>query len=83
MARLVVSRQEILQWIAEELAKREECSQCKAPSIGKISPPDSDGCNWSVQYFRVTGVPAESCMTTCRPVMDKIILRAQAKFNIE
>jgi len=79
MNRDLISRDELAQWLTQELQKVEDCEHCSVSGILLLQKPDDQGCNWSDSItVRSAGVPAEYFGDYLRP----IIARARARFNV-
>lgn len=79
MSRTAVSQQELLQWLNTELAKHEECNDCRITSVKALRETDAEGCNWSLANLQCSGVPT----VHCQRVANQVIAQARAKFNIK
>ncbi len=80
MERTLVSGDELVKILNEELAKYEECKDCSfhAPPF-KLVEPHKDGCNWSTINLRCSGVPHE----ICSPFANRVVTEAQQKYNLK
>lgn len=77
--RTVVSREELEQWLTNELQKIEDCEECSVGGIMPLREPDEDGCNWSGDVVVSSGgVPVEYF----RPYLARIMREARNRFNI-
>ena len=66
MNKILVTKQELQDWLTSEIQKYEGCETCKL---------DGEGCNWSdTLYLNQSGIPSE--------ILHNVIQAARAKFNI-
>lgn len=79
MPRQIVSEVELLRWINAELAKSDDCADCRVTSIMRLRGVDADGCNWSSANFRCSGRP----VAVCQSVANAAIAQARSLFNIQ
>ena len=79
MKRILVSQDDLLNWMNSRLAEYEECNDCRFTSVLRLREEDDYGCNWSTANLRCSGVPVE----VCQPIARRIIYQAMLKFNIE
>jgi hypothetical protein len=79
MRRIVVSQENIISWLNDEIAKHEECIDCRVTSITRLEEQGEDGCNWVAKNLRCSG----TITRVCQPVLEQVIAQARAKFNIE
>lgn len=77
MPRRTVSEVELLQWINAELAKDDDCTDCRVTSVVR-GCVDAQGCNWSSANLRCSGRP----VVPCQSVANKVIAQARLLFNI-
>jgi len=79
MERILVSVEELLFILNDELSKYEEFRNCRFENPPtKLLIPDEDGCNWSTIHIRYKGVSTE----VGRPVVERIVTQARKKYNI-
>lgn len=78
MARQIVSGEELLKWLNVELAKHDECDDCRFTSVMRLRGTDADGCNWSSPTLRCSGRP----VAPCHAVANELVTQAQARFNL-
>lgn len=80
MERKIISEEELLSILNNELSKYEECRNCRFdnPPL-KLMEPDKDGCNWSTIYMRCSGVSSDICWQFA----DRIVFEARKKYNIK
>jgi hypothetical protein len=79
MPRKTVSEVELLQWINAELAKNDDCVDCRVTSVMRLRDVDADGCNWSSANLRCSGRP----VVLCQSVANEAIAQARLLFNIQ
>ena len=79
MTRKTVSEVELLRWINVELAKDDECTDCRVTSVMSLRGVDAEGCNWSSANLRCSGRPA----VLCQSVANEVIGQARLLFNIK
>ena len=79
MARETVSEEALLEWLNRELAKHDECDDCRFTSVTRLRGTDSDGCNWSSPNLRCSGRP----VGVCHAVANELVVQAQAHFNLK
>ncbi|MFZ2148277.1 MAG: hypothetical protein WAV28_13755 [Sedimentisphaerales bacterium] len=79
MKRTLVPQEELLSWMNSQLAKYEECTDCRFTSVQQLREEDEHGCNWSPHNLRCSGVPAQ----VCRPIAEGIAAQAMKKFNVQ
>ena len=78
MSRTVLSKEKLLHWMNLQLAKYEECDNCKFNSVVELKEVDENGCNWSSSNLNCSGVPAQ----VCHPIAQQIITQAKIKLNV-
>lgn len=78
MNRKLVSQEKLLEWMNKELAKHEDCEDCRFIGVMGLQDKDSDGCNWSPGYIRCRGVSSE----ICKPFASRVTAEAQKRFNL-
>ena len=79
MDRRLVSVEELLSILNDELSKYEEFKDCRFENPPmKLLVPDEDGCNWSAIQIKYIGVSDE----VGRPVVERIVAEARKKYNI-
>jgi hypothetical protein len=80
--RQLVSANELLAILNEEMSKYEECEGCDfdRPPM-KLATQDEDGCNWSTTglHIRCGGAPSEISL----PCAKKIVADARRKYNLK
>ena len=79
MSRQSVTQLELLRWLNAEMSRQFLCTGCAFTTIHALSPPDADGCNWSVADFACKGTPA----AVCAPKANQMIVQARAAYNLE
>ena len=79
MARAIVSQEELLKWLNAELAKHDECDDCRFTSVTRLRGTDADGCNWSSPNLRCSGRP----VAPCDAIAKELVAQAQARFNLK
>ncbi len=80
--RQVVSKDELVRIMNEELGKYEECKDCRLREPDSLIEPDETGCNWSLDKpgaLHCSGVPTE----VCAPFAYRVIAEAMSKYNIK
>ena len=75
--RRIVSEEELISWMNEQLHIEEDYRDCQFTSVYKLADQDSEGVNWSTPRLRCSGAPASIC--TARASV--IEVEARAKFN--
>jgi hypothetical protein len=79
MERMLVSEQELLRILNEELKKVEDSEGYRfGNGVLRLTDTDEDGCNWSTVYLRGSGVPVELMAATAA----RIVTEARKKYNI-
>jgi hypothetical protein len=79
MNRTLVSQEELLNWMNSQIAKYEECTNCRFTSVLQLREEDEDRCNWSSFNLRCSGVPAH----VCQPIAEQIAIQAREMFNLK
>lgn len=79
MPRKTVSEVELLRWINAELAKNDECTDCRVTSVMPLHSVDVEGCNWFSANLRCSG----RAVVLCQSVANEVIDQARSLFNIE
>ena len=81
MKRDLVSKDELISILNKELAKYEDCENCRFHGVIELAEEDEDGCNWSRSdvIVRCSGVPAEICM----PFAARTVSEVGGKYNIK
>jgi hypothetical protein len=80
MDRKLVTREELLAILNEELKKREGMENYSFTSVGyELVEPDAEGCNWSTPVLRGSGVPLEPCI----PIARRVVEEARKKYNLK
>ena len=79
MKRILVSQEDLLDWMNSQLGKYEECTNCRFTSVLQLKEKDEYGCNWSPHNLTCSGVPAE----VCQPIAQKVVAKAMVKFNVK
>lgn len=79
MARKLLTREELAEWMTAQLRKVEDCEECSVGPVNLLQQPDTDGCNWSDSLVvQSAGVPREHF----GPHVAQIGAMAKAMFNI-
>lgn len=73
MNRLLLSAEELEQWLSRELRKVKGCGECSVGGIMALQQADSDGCNWSDSVVVRSGQVDSKYV---RPYFDKIVAEA-------
>jgi hypothetical protein len=79
MQRKTVPEAELLKWINTELAKDDDCTDCRVTSVMRLRGVDVDGCNWSDANLRCSGRP----VVLCQSEANDVIAQARSLFNIQ
>ncbi len=75
MNKILVTKQELQDWLTSEIQKYEGCETCKLTGVMGLQELDGEGCNWSdTLYLNQSGIPSE--------ILHNVIQAARAKFNI-
>lgn len=75
MARILVTKKELQNWLTTEIQKEDGCQACEFRGVMGLQDPDEDGCNWSdTLYLNQSGIPDS--------IVRKVVLAARSKFNI-
>jgi hypothetical protein len=79
MAREVMTRRALAEWMTEQLRRVEDCEQCTVGEVTLLQQPDTDGCNWSSSLVVRSGeVPTEHFSSH----LTNIVAQARTKFNV-
>lgn len=79
MARNLLTEEELVSRLNQELRKHGECDDCKFEHVRKLTGLDSEGCNWAEPNLRCSGVPADVCV----PSAKQVIREARAIYNLK
>lgn len=75
MARTLITKKELKDWLTKEIQKEDDCETCEFRGITALREPDEEGCNWSdTLYLNQSGIPDS--------IVRKVVVAARAKFNI-
>lgn len=75
MARTLITKKELKDWLTAEIQKEDDCQTCEFRGVMGLQEPDEDGCNWSdTLYLNQSGIP--------NSIVRKVVVAARAKFNI-
>ncbi len=75
MARTLITKKELQDWLTSEIQKEDDCETCEFRGVIGLQEPDEGGCNWSdTLYLNQSGIPNN--------VIRKIVQAAREKFNI-
>lgn len=75
MARTLITKKELKDWLTAEIQKDDDCQTCEFRGVMGLQEPDEDGCNWSdTLYLNQSGIPSS--------IVRKVVVAARAKFNI-
>ena len=75
MAKTLITKKELQDWLTAEIQKEEDCEACEFRGVMGLQEPDENGCNWSeTLYLNQSGIPNN--------VIQKIVQAAREKFNI-
>lgn len=77
--RQLVSQDILINWMTAEVAKFEGCENCQVKGVYMLIEPDPEGCNWSLQTIRVTGVPRE----IYEPAVALVVAKARNRYNLK
>lgn len=81
MERKVITGNELLRILNEELAKYPECKGCKfLHEPVKLATPDKDECNWDATMMNVGCQSGQS--RSCGSFSKKVVAEARSKYNI-
>jgi hypothetical protein len=75
----LVSEEELVAILNEELAKHEAYERCQFIDIKMLRDENSEGCNWYEAELRGGGVPIEICKTDAH----RIVYEAMKKYNVK
>lgn len=79
MVRKIVSQEQLLALLNNELHAHAECSQCRFTSVQKLADIDNIGCNWSHANLNCSGQPT----AICRPVAEQVLAKAKEAYNVQ
>jgi len=79
MSRKEISMKELVKIINEELAKTEECCDCRISGVKKLAELDN-GSNWSGETNFNSG---ESDYILCTEVVKEVIDNTRQKYNLK
>ncbi|MDD5321901.1 MAG: hypothetical protein PHD43_15090 [Methylococcales bacterium] len=79
MTRQIVPKDQLIQLINTDIGEIPDIASCIVSGIYSLRELDENGCNWSVGYYRGTGIPVEKS----RPLVHGVITNLQGKFNLE
>lgn len=75
MARTLITKKELKDWLTAEIQKEDDCETCEFRGVMGLQEPDEDGCNWSdTLYLNQSGIPDA--------IIQKVVRAAREKFNI-
>ena len=79
MNKQIVSVDELIAILNEELSKFDECEGCRyTNSVTRLRETDPNGCNWSSVTLQCSGVSSKPC----KPISLEIIYKAKQKYNL-
>lgn len=78
MPRKMLSENDLLRVLNDEISTKDECAGCKFTSVVRLKDADETGCNWSHANLRCSGRPADVCCA----VADRVISSTKDKYNI-
>ncbi len=79
MKRTLISQEDLLEWLNLQLAKHDECTDCRFTYVQK-QEEDEGGCNWFADYsLKCSGVPGD----ICEPIANQLFTQAREKFNVK
>lgn len=79
MKRTLVTKKDLLNWMNSQLAKHEECTDCRFDAVKLLEEEDEYGCNWYEANLNCSGVPTR----VCEPIAQRIVAQAKEQFNVK
>jgi len=79
MERKLVTEEELIAVLNQELHKTENPEDYRFENIIRLVDKDKDGCNWSEVFVRGSGVPVKAVL----PLADRIVHEAKKKYNLK
>jgi len=80
MLRIVVSENELIDWINSKLKTEDACIGCVVKGVIRLRDSNIDDCNWSSSVFLRC---SENDSIRCHSLANTIIAEAQSLFNIQ
>ncbi len=79
MERTLVTENELLAYLNNELEKAGHSEQCIFDYISRLKIDDRTGCNWAYADMKCQGASENACP----PFAEKIVAEARAQFNLK
>ena len=79
MSRVVISEEELLNLLNQEISKDEAVASCSISGIYKLKKEVKDACNWAVVFFSSPRVP----LSVSEPRIQEIVAKIQPHYNVQ
>jgi hypothetical protein len=80
MSRKTLTRNELNDWMTQELAKHDDCAGSALKVQYLLQTPDDSGCNWSGDCNLSIGPNTDAQHIS--PIATAIVAQAQSQFNL-
>jgi hypothetical protein len=71
--RQIVSREELLRLLNDALRNHPDGGpDCSFHLLYQLKDPDEEGCNWTIEILRGSGIPATECLKAAKDVVARL-----------